>query len=107
MAAYVIADFEILDLEGMREYLERVGATIAQYGGTYLVKGARGESLEGDWNPHRLVILEFESVEQARRWYHSEEYSAIKPIRHKTARTQLIVVPRIEKNTQERGSSQP
>jgi uncharacterized protein (DUF1330 family) len=107
MTAYIIADFEILDWEGMKAYAQRVGATIKQYGGTYLVQGATTETLEGDWHPHRLVILEFESVEQAKRWYHSEEYSAIKPIRHKTARTQLIVVPRIEKNTQERGSSQP
>ena len=101
MAAYLIADFEILDVEGMRAYLERVGATIAQYGGKYLVRGAVGETIEGDWHPHRLVILEFESVEQVRRWYQSKEYSAIKPIRHKTARTQLIVVPGIEKTTRE------
>lgn len=106
MAAYVIADFEILDWEGMKAYAKRVSATIEQYGGKYVVQGATTETLEGDWHPHRLVILEFESVEQAKRWYHSDEYSAIKPIRHKTARTQLIVVPGIEKNTQERGSSQ-
>jgi uncharacterized protein (DUF1330 family) len=105
MAAYVIADFEILDWEGMKAYAKQVGATIEQYGGKYLIQGATTETLEGDWHPHRLVILEFESVEQAKRWYHSEEYSAIKPIRHKTARTQLIVVRGIAKNTQERGSS--
>jgi uncharacterized protein (DUF1330 family) len=107
MAAYVIGDFEILDWEGMKAYAKRVGATIEQYGGIYLVQGATTDTLEGDWHPHRLVILEFESVEQAKRWYHSAEYSAIEPIRHKTARTQLIMVPGIEKNTQERGSSQP
>jgi len=107
MAAYVIADFEILDWEGMKAYAKRVGPTIEQYGGTYLIQGATTETLEGDWHPHRLVILSFESVEQAKRWYHSEEYSAIKPIRHKTARTQLIVVPGIENITQERGSSLP
>jgi uncharacterized protein (DUF1330 family) len=96
MAAYVIADVEVLDVEGMREYGRRVGATIEQYGGTYLVRGGVGEIIEeGDWHPRRLVILKFESVEQARRWYHSEEYTAIKAIRHKTARTQLIMVPGI------------
>ncbi len=95
MAAYVIADFEILDVEGMREYGRRVGATIEQYGGTYLVRGGMGEIIEGDWHPHRLVILKFESIEQAKHWYHSEEYTAIKAIRHKTAHTQLILVPGI------------
>jgi uncharacterized protein (DUF1330 family) len=96
MAGYVIADFDILDVEGMRDYLGGVGATIEQYGGTYLVRGGIGEIIEeGDWHPHRLVILKFESIEQAKCWYHSEEYTAIKAIRHKTAHTQLIMVPRI------------
>jgi uncharacterized protein (DUF1330 family) len=93
MAAYVIADFEIIDLEGMREYLKQVGATIEHYGGKYLVRGEIGETIEGDWYPHRLVILEFESVEQAKRWYHSVEYASIKAIRYKTANTQLVFVP--------------
>lgn len=100
MAGYIIADFEIVDLEGMREYLNHVGATIEHAGGKYLVRGEIGETIEGDWHPHRLVILEFESVEQAKRWYHSAEYTAIKAIRHKTARTQLIVVSGIEKDQQ-------
>ena len=96
MAGYVIADFEVLDVEGMRAYGRRVGATIEQYGGTYLVRGGVGEIIEeGDWHPRRLVILKFESVEQAKRWYHSEEYTAIKAIRHKAAHTQLIMVPGI------------
>ena len=106
MAAYVIADFEILDGEGMKAYGERVGATIEQYGGTYLVRGARGERLEGDWHPHRLVILAFESIEQAKRWYDSAEYSAIKGIRHRSAHTRLMLVPGIEK-TRGAASSQP
>ena len=92
MAAYVIADFEITDPAGFQEYARRVGATIEHYAGTYLVRGERGELIEGDWRPHRLALLEFESVEQVRQWYGSEEYSAIKAIRHQTARTHLIVV---------------
>lgn len=93
MAAYVIADFEITDPVGIKEYLRRVGATIEHYGGRYLVRGEIGEIIEGDWRPHRLVILEFESVEQAKRWYSSGEYAAIKGIRHQTAQTQLVFVP--------------
>lgn len=93
MAAYVIADFEITDLAGIKEYLRRVAATIDQYGGRYLVRGEIGETIEGDWRSHRLVILEFEGVEQAKRWYDSPEYAAIKGIHHKTARTQLVFVP--------------
>ena len=92
MAAYVLVDFEIIDAEGFREYARRVGTTIASYGGTYLVQGATAETLEGDWSPRRLVILEFANIEQAKGWYTSEEYAAIKAIRHKTAHTHIIVV---------------
>ena len=98
MAAYVIADFEITNPEGIQESLRRVGVTIAHYGGTYLVQGERGETIEGDWYPHRLVILEFESVEQAHRWYCSDEYTSIKAIRHKAAKTQLVFVPGASQN---------
>lgn len=97
MAAYVIADFEITNPEGFQEYAQRVGTTIEHYGGTYLVRGERGEIIEGDWHPHRLVILEFESVEQARRWYCSDEYTAIKSLRHQAAKTRLVFVPGVSK----------
>jgi uncharacterized protein (DUF1330 family) len=93
MAAYVIADFEITDPEGFHAYAQRVGATIDHYGGSYRVRGERADIIEGDWRPYRVVILEFESVEQARRWYASDEYTAIKAIRHQTATTRLVLVP--------------
>jgi uncharacterized protein (DUF1330 family) len=48
--------------------------------------------LEGDWTPHRFVILEFESVAQAERWWSSPEYAPAKGIREQTARTNMIVV---------------
>lgn len=92
MAAYMIVDLDITDPEGFREYQQRVGATIEQFGGKYLVRGGTHETLEGDWPLHRLVILEFESMEQVRRWYDSVEYAAISHIRHQTAHTQMILV---------------
>jgi uncharacterized protein (DUF1330 family) len=76
MAAYVIVDLEVTDSEGFREYQKRAGSTIEHYGGKYLVRGGNHETLEGDWHLHRLVILEFPGVEQAKRWYHSEEYAS-------------------------------
>lgn len=96
MAAYFIVDLDITDLAGFREYQQLVGATIDQYGGKYLVRGGIAEMLEGDWQTHRLVMLEFESMEQAKRWYDSEEYAAIKGIRHRTANTQGILVEGIQ-----------
>ncbi len=92
MAAYVIVDLEVTDPEGLREYQKRAGSTLESYGGKYLVRGGTYETLEGDWHPHRLVMLEFPSVEQAKRWYNSDEYASLKDIRLKTANTQLILV---------------
>jgi len=84
MAAYFIVDLEITDPEGFREYQKLVGPTVERYEGKYLVRGATAETIEGDWQTHRVVVLEFESVEQVKRWYNSEEYAAIKDIRHRT-----------------------
>jgi len=92
MAAYMIVDLEITDLEGFREYQKRVGSTLESYGGKFLVRGGNYETLEGDWHPHRLVMLEFPSVEQAKRWYNSDEYAPVKDIRLKTANTQGILI---------------
>jgi uncharacterized protein (DUF1330 family) len=65
----------ITDPEGFQEYLKLAGPTVKQYGGKVLVGGAVPQNLEGDWHPRLLSIGEFESVEQALRWYHSEEYA--------------------------------
>lgn len=93
MAAYVIADFEITNPEGCHAYAQRVGATVDHDGGRYRARGERAEIIEREWHPHRVVVLEFESVEQARRWYSSDDYTAIKAMRHQTAQTRLVVVP--------------
>ena len=92
MAAYMIVDNEVTDPEGFREYQKRVGSTLESYGGTFLVRGEKYENLEGDWHLHQLIMLEFPSVEQARRWYQSDEYAPVKDIRLKTAVTQVILV---------------
>jgi uncharacterized protein (DUF1330 family) len=92
MAAYFIADLDVTDPVGIEEYRKQVPATIAKYGGRYLVRGGAHETLEGDWRPRRVVVLEFPSVEQAKRWYDSEEYRGLKALRFKTARTNAILV---------------
>lgn len=92
MAAYVIVDVEVKDAAGYEEYRKRVPQTIAQYGGRYLVRGGRFEKLEGDWTPNRVVVLEFPTFEQAKRWYDSEEYRGAKAARLKAARSNAIVV---------------
>jgi uncharacterized protein (DUF1330 family) len=69
-----------------------VPATVQQYGGRFVVRGGAVETLEGDWQPKRVVVLEFPSLEQAKRWYNSEEYRDPKALRFKTAKSKLILV---------------
>ncbi len=69
-----------------------VGATLVLYGGTFLVRGGAHETMEGDWHPQTLVILRFESVAQAWRWYQSREYMALSELRKQTAITRAVVV---------------
>ncbi len=91
MAAYFIVDVDVTDAAGFEEYRKLVPATVEKYGGRFLVRGGQVEKLEGQWQPKRLVVLEFPSVEQARRWYDSEEYRDPKALRFRTARTHLIL----------------
>ena len=91
MAAYLIFALDITDPEGFREYAECVGPTHEHYGGKLLVPGQICETLEGEWRPNRLAMLEFDSAEQARRWYTSEEYAPLKDLRLKTANTRLFL----------------
>ncbi len=92
MAAYIIVDLEVTDPAGYEEYRALVPATIEKYGGRYLVRGGRYETLEGDWSPQRVVVLEFDSPERAKEWYDSAEYREPKALRHRTAKAKMILV---------------
>jgi uncharacterized protein (DUF1330 family) len=92
MAAYFLADLEIEDAAGFEEYRRLVPATIEQYKGRYLVRGGRHETLEGDRVPKRVVVLEFPSLDEAKRWYDSAEYQPLKALRQRTARADVILV---------------
>jgi len=92
MAAYVIGEVEITDPQAYQEYAKGVPGTIAQYGGKYLVRGGAVDVKEGSWQPKRVVVLEFASMAQARKWYASPEYAPLLALRHKAARSKLIFV---------------
>jgi uncharacterized protein (DUF1330 family) len=92
MAGYVIADVDVHDPEGYEEYRRLVPATLERYGGRFLIRGGKTEQLEGDWQPKRLVVLEFPSAEQARRWWESEEYREAKELRQRLATSSLLLV---------------
>jgi uncharacterized protein (DUF1330 family) len=92
MSAYVIAEVEVTDPQAYEEYRRLVPATVEKYGGRFLVRGGAIETLEGGWQPKRLVVLEFEGAEQARRWYESPEYGVAMPLRHKAANSRVVIV---------------
>ena len=92
MPAYIIVDIEIADPAGYEEYKELAGATVEKYGGKYIVRGGPVETLEGDWKPKRIVVLEFESAHRAKEWLNCEEYRQPRKMRHRTAKTKMIVV---------------
>jgi uncharacterized protein (DUF1330 family) len=92
MTAYVIADIDVIEPVEYEEYKRLAGPTPALYGGRYIVRGAPVEKMEGEWTPKRFVVLEFPSLEQARAWYDSPEYSPAKAIRHRTAQSSVIIV---------------
>ena len=93
MPAYIVVEVEVQDAVRYESYKEMVPPpSLASYGGRFLVRGGRVETLEGDWSPKRLVIVEFPSVERAKAWWSSTEYEEAKALRQATARTQMIVV---------------
>ena len=93
MAAYVIAMYgEVTDQDKFNEYRRQVPHTLEIYGGKYIVRGGATERVEGDWNPNRMVIIQFETMGQAKRWYNSKEYSGPMRLRHESANAYLLFV---------------
>lgn len=91
MPGYVIADVEVTDPAAYEEYRKLVPATVQKYGGRFLTRGGKTEIKEGAWAPSRFVILEFASLEQARKWYDSPEYAPALAIRKKASKSKLIL----------------
>jgi uncharacterized protein (DUF1330 family) len=92
MPAYIIVEIDIHDPTGYEEYKKLAGATVEKYGGKYIVRGGKAEVLEGEWIPKRIVVLQFESTDRAKQWLNCEEYREPRKMRHRTAKTNMILV---------------
>ena len=92
MSAYVIAEIEVTDPAAYEEYRKQVLAVVSKYGGKFLVRGGQVDSREGGWTPKRIVVLEFPSLAQARKWYDSPEYAPLITLRQKASKGKLILV---------------
>jgi uncharacterized protein (DUF1330 family) len=96
-SAYVIAEVEpdstkAPDPAASRRYSEEAPKTIAAFGGQYLIRGGKAESVEGVASKGRIVVLAFDSLEKARGWYFSPAYEAIKAIRQNSTKSRILIV---------------
>ena len=92
MAAYVVVDVRRTDPEKASRYSALSGPSVERHGGRYLARGGHTIVLEGSWDPERLVVIEFETVEAAKAWYESEDYTAIKAIREAAGEWRMVIV---------------
>lgn len=96
MAGYIVVQVEVTNPEKFAIYRDMVPPTLEKFGGRYLVRGGEWDLLEGEWNPQRVVIIEFDSKEQAIAWWNSEEYAPAKKLRNESANSKMIAVDGID-----------
>ena len=87
---YILLTEDIKDPAGMAEYGKL--ASLAMAGATLLSFDQKPEVLEGSWHGSQTVVLEFESVEAAREWYHSDDYQAAAKLRQAAADCNGVIV---------------
>jgi uncharacterized protein (DUF1330 family) len=91
MAVYFIVDVTINDPQSYAEYSKQVGPMVARYGGKFLARGGETSTIEGDWKPQRLVVIEFTDTEHFRDWYDSPEYTEIRTIRFNASTARAVL----------------
>ena len=91
-AGYLIAEVQVHDPATFKKYAAQVPATLAPFGGKYLVRAGKITPVEGDAPKGTVVVTAFDSVARAKAWEHSQAYEAIKPLRHKSATSRVFIV---------------
>jgi uncharacterized protein (DUF1330 family) len=92
VSAYIIVNVDVHDPTRYEEYKALAGPTVDAYGGKYIVRGGAAEALEGDWEPKRVVVVEFPDMARAKAWWSSGAYAPGKALRQEIATSQMIVV---------------
>lgn len=93
MPAYIIVEISIQNPTEYEDYKKLTPPSLIPFDGKFIIRGGKAESLEGDWNPERIVVLEFPNVERAKAWWNSEGYAPAKALRQRTAHTKMILIP--------------
>ena len=92
MAAYALIDVEITDQSVFAEFRDRAPAVVEAHGGRFLVRGGATEVVQGDWTPHRVVILEFDSVERVKSWWNSPDHTELRALLDRSAKATMTIV---------------
>jgi len=92
MPVYLIIDVAVMDPEVYAEYVEQVPAVVARYGGRYLARGGDVVPLTADWHPQRIILIEFDSIDQVQDCFASPEYRALAPLREQSTTSRAIII---------------
>ncbi|GGA72865.1 hypothetical protein GCM10011369_13260 [Neiella marina] len=92
MSAYVIVDIEVQNADKYQHYLQQITPTVAACGGRYLARGADVQVLSGDWQPNRVVIMEFADRASAEHWATCREYAPIHALRNRYANANMVII---------------
>jgi uncharacterized protein (DUF1330 family) len=92
MTAYLIADVDVRDPDVYAEYRRQVLPLVTRHGGHFIVRGGAHETLEGEWQPKRLVVIEFPDMAALKAWYGSPEYTRLIALRQGVSRGSLVAV---------------
>jgi uncharacterized protein (DUF1330 family) len=92
MKAYLVLDLSVNDPPGFKKYIAEIPAFIAKHSGKYIVQGAQPTTIEGDWKPERLVILEFPEREKAEAFLNDPDIQDLFKVRHATTTSKLLLV---------------
>jgi uncharacterized protein (DUF1330 family) len=92
VSAYVVVETVVTDPERAARYRPLSGASVQRHGGRFLARGGAISVLEGSWDPKRVVVIEFPSVEKAREWYESEDYAVARKVREGAGEWRIVLV---------------
>jgi uncharacterized protein (DUF1330 family) len=92
MKAYLVLDLSVNDLAGFRKYIAEIPAFIARHSGKYIVRGVQPTTIEGDWKPEHMVIIEFPERSKAEAFLSDPEIQDLFKVRHDTTTSKLVLV---------------
>jgi len=92
MSVYMIVEVEVKDKDTYGQYIDKVRPIVEKYSGRYLTRGGRVIPIFGNWDPERIIVIEFPSFKEIKSWLNSEEYKEVMHLREKSTATRAILV---------------